>query len=306
MTTPTVSVVIPTYNSADTVARAIDSALGQTVPPTEILVIDDASSDDTAARLAAYADRSVRHIRLGQRGGAAHARNAGIAAATGDFVAFLDADDEWLPAKLARQLDLFEQDPSLVFAACRSLHIGRDGQVLGLIHHQVPVATGPEAWKALLAHNFLATPTVLVRRDALLAVGLFDRSLPIAEDQDLWIRLALHGALGYVDDILTLVHDRAGSLSKTPTLQGIDILLPVVLGHLARERHRLSPAERRYILGCRYTRIGRDAYRNRMFLRGTGLLLRAALLGYRPVGNLMFLAKMSPPSLQLKHMLGWH
>ena len=105
----TVSVVVPAYNYARYLPKAIDSALGQTHPPLEVIVVDDGSTDDTPRVLAAYADR-IRVIRQANQGAGA-ARNAGIAAARGEYVAFLDSDDLWHPRKLELQLARFASDP---------------------------------------------------------------------------------------------------------------------------------------------------------------------------------------------------
>ena len=107
----TISVIIPAYNYARYLAEAIDSALGQTYAPLEVIVVDDASTDDTPRVLAAYGQR-IRAIRQ-PNGGAGAARNTGIAAARGEYVAFLDADDVWLPRKLELQMALFDADPAL-------------------------------------------------------------------------------------------------------------------------------------------------------------------------------------------------
>src|SRR5262245_56795787 len=108
MTPPTVSVVIPSYNCGHLVTEAVDSALGQTTPPTEIIVIDDGSKDDTGERLSGYEGR-VRYFRQENQGVAA-ARNSGVQEAVSEFVAFLDADDVWHPRKLELQLEVLAGD----------------------------------------------------------------------------------------------------------------------------------------------------------------------------------------------------
>src|SRR5262245_16757980 len=121
--TANVTVIIPAYRAAKTIARAVDSALGQTCPPKEILVIDDGSPDDLPSALRGYRDR-VTLIRQAN-GGAASARNRGIEHATGEFIAFLDADDYWEPAKLQAQLDILKAHPEV-------------GLVAGLYYEELP------------------------------------------------------------------------------------------------------------------------------------------------------------------------
>ena len=252
-----VSVIIPARNAEATIGRAIASALAQTAPPLEIIVIDDASGDGTAARAEACGDERLRCIRLSARRGAAAARNEGVAAARGELIAFLDADDSWDATKTERQVALMAAHPAMTFCACRARHVAEDGSAIGPIHGGVPVATGREAWRSLLARNFVATPCVMARREAVLAAGGFDPSLPVAEDQDLWIRLALAGEVGFVDAELVTVQDRPGSLSREYASQTAAVTLAMVLGHIERQRARLSRAERRAALGARYTQNGR-------------------------------------------------
>src|SRR5436305_4940478 len=127
----TVSVIIPAYNYARYIAEAIDGALAQTHAPLEVIVVDDESTDDTPRVLAGYGDR-IRTIRQ-PNGGAAAARNTGMAAARGEYVAFLDADDVWLPRKLELQLQRFEADPDLGLVHCAMEVIDREGRTVDFV-----------------------------------------------------------------------------------------------------------------------------------------------------------------------------
>ncbi len=150
-----VSVVIPAYNAGDTIARALDSVLIQTYRAAEIIVVDDCSADNTRSIVEDYADKGVRLVALPQRRGASGARNVGIAAAKSDAVAFLDSDDEWLNPKLEMQVALLTSSPDIAFVACGSSLISPEGVDLGDIYRCHPIRTGAEAWKALLAFNFV-------------------------------------------------------------------------------------------------------------------------------------------------------
>lgn len=298
-----VSVIIPARNAEATIARAIASAVEQTVPPLEVIVIDDASSDGTVERAAAAGDGLVRIIALPARLGAAGARNAGIAAARGDIIAFLDADDTWDAEKTARQLDVIAAHPAMTFCACRARHVGEDGRLIGPIHGGVPVATGPEAWRSLLAENFVATPCVMARRDAIVAAGGFDPALPVAEDQDLWIRLALAGEVGFVDAMLVTVQDRPGSLSREYAARTAAVTLAMVLGHIERQKARLTRAERRRALGARYSQNGRRFYSRGAWREGVGCLLLAMLNGHAVGENLWYLLTAAPALAGVKRRL---
>jgi len=194
-----VSVVIPTYNYGRWVAEAIDSALAQTLPPIEVIVVDDGSTDDTAAVLAAYGDR-IRVIRQRNQGPAT-ARNAGIAAARGDVVAFLDADDLWKPRKLELQMARFDAGPSLGFVHCgvetfdadgNTLDVlaGREGRLAAdLLRLRTDVVAGPG--------SSLAVPKAVAEE-----IGGFDATLPRSEDWDFCYRIAARYPIGYVAEPL--------------------------------------------------------------------------------------------------------
>lgn len=180
---PAVSVIIPAYNAAGFVARAIESALAQTHPPLEILVIDDGSKDATSEVVARFAP-PVRLLRQ-TNGGPAAARNHGAREARGEWLAFLDADDRWLPEKLERQLAQ-ARDPDIALVYSRPpTDLGHGGRIIP------PVADFATLWR----RNFLITSAVMVRRAVFERHGGFDeeRALIGVEDYNLWLRLASAG-----------------------------------------------------------------------------------------------------------------
>jgi glycosyltransferase involved in cell wall biosynthesis len=275
--TPTISVVVPARNAAGTVKRALQSVLAQTRPADEIIVVDDASGDATA--VIALTFPSVKIVRLPERRGAAAARNAGIDAASGTWICFLDADDAWQPQKLEKQLAHAGDGVSLVF--CASQEFACDGKPLGDTFRGRPVHTGSRAWKNLLQCNFIATPTAMAPR-ALLARLRFDERLPVGEDQDMWIRLALEGVLAYVPETLVDVYVQPASLSRYRAADQGRHLLPMIRRHVERLRHRLSRKERRDILAARYANAGHIALANGDVMRAGVFFLRALFAGYRP------------------------
>ena len=184
-----VSVIIPAYNASRTIVRALESVLGQEYEPLEVLIVDDASTDGTGEIVRRFTDRRVRLIKLDTNRGAAGARNVGIHAAQGEYIAFLDADDIWLPSKLSCQTRVMEQDEQITLVTSDSLWLSHSGELLRRDHERDAPASGPEAWKMLLAYTFITTPTVLARRRDLVDLGGFSGDLPVGEDQDLWIRL---------------------------------------------------------------------------------------------------------------------
>lgn len=276
--TPAISVVIPAYNAAGTLMRAVASVLAQTRKADEIIVVDDASTDDTVAVAAAIA--AVKLVRLPLRHGAAAARNAGIAAAAGSWIAFLDADDVWLPEKLEWQAPAMTDGASMVF--CASEEFAADGASLGDTFRGRPVVAGSGAWRELLRRNFVATPTVMAPRELLMENGGFDESLSVGEDQDMWIRLALRGALAYVPQTLVQVYVQRGSLSLYRRSDQSRFVLPMICRHVERLGARLTRAEVRVILGERYANAGHIAFAHGDLLRSAAFFVKAMRAGYRP------------------------
>lgn len=283
---PLVSVVMPMFNAALTVRRALDSVRAQTHAEWEAICVDDASTDDTVACVAAIHDPRIRVIRLDASAGPGGARNVGIAAAKGALVAFLDADDEWLPDKLMRQVALFEADAGLALAVSdmRVTTVdGRDGT--SVYTRQAPVS-GAEAWKILLASSFVATSAAMTRRALLDSVGGFDPQLVTGEDQDLFIRLAMAGRVHALPEALGIYHWMPHSYSTGHAARQAADVIAMVRAHLRRVGDRLSPAERRVILGRRFERLGANLMESGARFRGAWLLLRAASLGRQPLRNL--------------------
>lgn len=297
-----VSVVIPAHNAGKTLGRALDSVLIQDYPAREIVVVDDCSGDDTAAVAARYVGRGVQLIALPHNQGASAARNAGVEAAGGEYVAFLDADDEWLPGKLSRQVAIIEANPRVTIVSCGGQLVSPAGQRSPLYVGRPPV-TGPQAWRTLLAYNFIATPSVLARRSDLLQLGGFDPALRVAEDQDLWIKLTMRGELGYAAEPLILVHQTPNSLSSNAASQALRYTMPMVLRHIEAKRHMLSPREIHAILGCRLAGIGRTAYASGDVADGFKCILQAMRHKYRLFDNFLYLMRAAPPVLWLKRKL---
>ena len=286
-----ISVVIPAYNAEKTLARALDSVLAQTRPSDEIIVVDDASTDRTVRLAKSYAERGVSLLHARERRGAAAARNMGIAGARGQWIAFLDADDEWLPAKLEKQTAAISATPEATFVFCASEEFSFDGQSLGDTFRGWPVTAGREAWKALLACNFVATPTVVARRALLVQLGGFDETLKVAEDQDMWIRLTLAGPPVYVPENLARVHIQPDSLSSWDLADQHAHTLPMIQRHLERLRGALSRSEARAIMGARLNKIGLSAWAHGDLAPGLAMILRSALLGYQPLRSLATVPK---------------
>jgi glycosyltransferase involved in cell wall biosynthesis len=216
--TPLVTVVIPTYNRAGVICRTIDNVLGQSWPNIEIIVVDDGSTDDTQARLSPYLGR-IRVIAQSNAGPAA-ARNRGIEAAQGKFIALQDSDDLWVPTKLERQIALLNKaDKSVVCCVCDTV----------LRYTDRPEVTDfQRAWlfppyeqgiwtnvAEVLATRFVFfCQTAVIQREALERIGGFNETLKYHEDYELPLRLALEGPWAFIRDQLTIWNQSAESWSQ--------------------------------------------------------------------------------------------
>jgi glycosyltransferase involved in cell wall biosynthesis len=208
---PKVTVIVAAYNYARFLVEALNSVAAQTFHDYEVLVIDDGSSDDTAAVVQPFlADPRVHYYRtphLGQPG----AKNTGIRLARAPLLAFLDADDLWLPDKLARQVALLNADPGLGVVHTRRLLIDESGRELEYEQQEMPRG---RVLSSLFRDNFVCFSSVLVRREVLDAAGWFDERLSLAIDYDLWLRVARHHRFDHVDEPLVCYRTGHANLSR--------------------------------------------------------------------------------------------
>jgi glycosyltransferase involved in cell wall biosynthesis len=210
--TPLVSVVIATYNYGGYLPLALDSALSQTLADLEIIVVDDGSTDDTERVIQPYRlDPRIGYLRTDHLGQSA-AKNAGIRRARGRYVAFLDADDLWLPTKLEKQIELFERSgPELGVVYCRRRWIDEGGRELDRDERQPHRG---DVLARLFHRPFICFSSSMIRRAVLDDVGLFDESIPMAIDYDLWLRIGLKYHFDYVDERLVMYRTGHGNLSS--------------------------------------------------------------------------------------------
>ncbi len=211
-----VSVIIPTYNRAAWVTEAAASVLAQTYRDFELVVVDDGSTDGTLAALAALGGE-VRVIRREARQGVSAARNLGTAAATGDWLAFLDSDDLWLPAKLARQVEYLKAHPDLVICQTEEIWI-RNG--VRVNPPETCRKVGGDIFLPSLGRCLVSPSAVMLHRRLFEEMGGFDETLPAAEDYDLWLRVAWRHPVGLVPE--PLVIKRGGHPDQLSRQWGLD------------------------------------------------------------------------------------
>ncbi len=211
MNTPVVSVVIATYNKADTIRAAIDSVLNQTYRNFEVLVVDDGSTDETAPRIRDYGDK-IRYLPK-KNGGTGSTRNLGIEQARGEYVAFLDGDDLWLPQKLELQVAAFEREPGLSAVQCSAHYVDPELNVLETRH----CSPGQDTLlDFLLFRNLPAFAScVMIRKQVLNRIGKFGLDLVILSDWDMACRIAKTGTLRSVPEPLVLYRQYPNNQSRS-------------------------------------------------------------------------------------------
>lgn len=216
-----VSVVIPTYNRANTITRAVDSVLSQTWKAIEVIVVDDGSTDETPKVLAKYGDK-IRFLRRAN-GGPSAARNTGIKAATGEIIAFLDSDDEWLPSKIEKQALLLQRTASagVVCCVCNSQMVFSSKSLTSFEISRLKPGRSEGIWtnpaEILIDRFLLFNQAAAIRREALVEAGHFREDLPFGlnDDYDLALRLSLVGPWAFIADPLVIWHEHQSNISRT-------------------------------------------------------------------------------------------
>lgn len=265
---PVISFIIPAYNAVGTIQRALDSALNQTYSNIEVIVVDDGSTDATAALLREHygQDQRVRYIYQANSGPSV-ARNRGVREAQGEFVHFLDADEWLLPTKVERSYALFQQQPGIGVVYGHGIPVQPDG-VTEIPMEYPPL---PSGWvlcdwlKGTMAGgNYGVTSSFMVRRQAVIEVGGFPEDQWVAEDWDLWLRLAAKYPFAALDEKLVYYHRLPDGLHVNRLKMALGRLQTFERArHYAGREQCLSDAEyermlagRWHVVGTRYQEIG--------------------------------------------------
>jgi glycosyltransferase involved in cell wall biosynthesis len=300
---PLVSVIVPAFNAVTTIERALRSIQIQDYDNLEVFVVDDASVDGTGDLVSRFDGVQVTLLQSDETLGASGARNLAIDASRGEYLAFLDADDEWLAGKLKAQVQMIVAHPDAVFVTCEADLLAPGGLSLGRINPDRERPQGRDGWKMLLRHPCVATPCVLARRDKVVAIGSFNRELASGEDQDLWIRLAMLGSVEHIDEVYVNVYDTGFSLSKRERTNSAGAILPIVIKGIDDNRADLTDDEVHTILAHRYRSTGRIYAEVGRYKEAARYLGQASKKGLTPLGNLSYLIKATPPVRRLKHLV---
>lgn len=211
---PCISVIIPTYNRCWILKEALDSVLSQEYNDFEIIVVDDGSNDATAALLSSYGDRITTIYQ--DNSGVSAARNAGILMAKGNYIAFLDSDDTWLPQKLSCQIDFFRSHPEAAICQTDEIWIRNGVRVNPKKRHKKPSGM---IFEPSLQLCLVSPSAVMIQKSLFDEVGLFNEAFPACEDYDLWLRIGLYYPIYLIDR--QMVVKRGGhddQLSRNPGL----------------------------------------------------------------------------------------
>lgn len=283
----TVSVVIPVHQSAWCLPEALASVAAQTYRDFEVIVVDDGSTDGTSEVATSTFDKlRIEHASLINRergtglSNAGMARNTGVDAAGGNYVAFLDADDVWYPHKLERVMETFSAAGSSLVGVCHAEAVTEEGDVVSIKRYGGRARFVPLFWRLLLVDNYLSPSASVFRREAIQTVGGFstDPRHHSAEDYDLWLRLAREGLIEFIDEPLGEYRRWPGGLSRDPELHLTSVLnviddnfrrtagsRPAFWWHLLQRQRRMRAIRQ----------MARVCQRERETRRATDLTLRA-------------------------------
>jgi len=206
----TVSVVIPTFNRSEFLSRALNSILSQTLPPYEVIIVDDGSTDDTH-ELIKTSFPTVTYL-YQKNSGVSAARNRGINHAKGEWIAFLDSDDEWHPEKLLKQIDVMQNNPDSKICHTDEIWIRNEKRINQMDKHQ---KYGGWIFQKCLPLCCISPSNVMIHRSVFDEVGFFDESLPVCEDYDMWLRITSRYPVLFLDEpLITKFGGHADQLSQ--------------------------------------------------------------------------------------------
>jgi len=232
---PLVSVIIPTYNRAYILDKAIESVLNQSFKNIELIVVDDASTDETSKLVKRYP--SVVYVRHSKRKGPAGARNTGLKYAKGRYIAFLDSDDVFLPEKIEKQIEFFKKNPDLKLVQTEELWFKGNRLIKPKKIHEKA-----EGWFFHRAVKLcvVSISTVMIKKEVFKKVGIFDEAFPVCEDYEFWLRVSLFYPMGLIKEFL--VSKSGGRPDQLSATKGLDFYRVKALIKLFRKyNHFLTP-----------------------------------------------------------------
>jgi glycosyltransferase involved in cell wall biosynthesis len=251
---PIVSVIIPTYNREKYICNAVESVLNQTYSNFEIIIVDDGSTDNTPNLILEYNDNRIKFLSQKNQGQGV-ARNTGIIASSGKFIAFLDSDDIWKITKLEDQIKFFQANKEIAWSYTDAYAFDiLSGDVLYLFSDNVSQYSGSIA-KKLILNNFIGTSTVIVKKKVLNEVGLFT-NLPKAQDWELWLRIASKYQVDKLPVALTGYGVHEGMITKNHSPLNIFICHSSVIEHAITASPKIYTPLYRHAISNQYHELG--------------------------------------------------
>jgi glycosyltransferase involved in cell wall biosynthesis len=280
---PLLSVIIPTHNRTEMLCRALNGVLNQSFTDFEVVIVDDGSTDDSERRVDAYTDSRLRYFKHSESKGASAARNTGIRQARGKYVAFLDDDDEWLPHKLAKQVELLARADGSVGLVYCWMDYYADGV---LVHEHHPVLRGYIFDQVLDRQRIGGCPTLVVRHEIVEEVGGFDETLPRGNDGDFIRRVCRKYAVDVVPEVLVHVHVGHNDRISLDTEQGLRHHIYSLESRLSRFAEELDNLPQAHVsilcqIATGYRQLDEDALAARSLLKA----VRVSPLDCRPYTN---------------------
>ena len=264
-----VSIIIPTYNCARLIGRAIESVLNQTYRDFELIIVDDSSTDNTEKIIKKFQeqDKRVKYIRHEKNRGGSAARNTGIKNAKGEYIAFQDSDDEWLPEKLKKQMEVFKNTSSKVGVVYTGFWRIKDNKKTYIPQSWVK-QKDDNIYFELLKGNFVGTPTILIKKKCFKKVGIFDEKLPRLQDWELVIRLSKYYDFKCIDEPLLISYYTTDSISANhkALIEALELILT---------KHYKNFNNYKEILSRHYFDLGRILYLDGNLINGRRYFIKA-------------------------------
>jgi glycosyltransferase involved in cell wall biosynthesis len=260
---PLVSVILPTFNREKTIGNSIKSVLNQTYTNFELIIVDDASEDDTERIVNSIQDQRIRYIKHKKNKGGGAARNTGIKIARGEFIAFQDSDDQWERTKLELQINTFKQVGDEIGVVYTAFLRHKDNTVEYIPREEITEKEG-YIHSRLLHGNFITTQTAVVRRECFLKAGMFDERLPRLQDWELWLRISKYYQFKLIDQPLVNVYYTENSISSN-TFAYIKALTIILRKHRKEfEKRKIVKTHLSSMASCAFL-VG-DIYHNMQYI----------------------------------------